>query len=93
VCVIVFAFTYLCVFLGSPQATFGPSLSTLSVASGLSVVAAEPLLADAPLTNAAAVAGNIVVVRRGGASFATKVSHVAAAGTSPSPSAVRITHG
>lgn len=44
------------------------------------VVAAEPILADVPLTNAAAVAGKIVYIDRGVVPFATKILNAQAAG-------------
>jgi hypothetical protein len=44
------------------------------------VVVADPLLADAPLNNAAAVAGKIVYVDRGVVTFATKILNAQAAG-------------
>jgi hypothetical protein len=44
------------------------------------VVAAEPPLADAELTPAAALAGSVALARRGGCSFAEKAERAAAAG-------------
>jgi len=44
------------------------------------VVVADPLLADTPLNNAAAVAGKIVYIDRGVVSFATKILNAQAAG-------------
>jgi len=43
-------------------------------------VCAEPLLADSPLENAAAVHGNLVAIERGGVSFVQKARHAQAAG-------------
>lgn len=44
------------------------------------VVVADPLLADAPLNNAAAVAGKICYVDRGAVTYATKILNAQAAG-------------
>ena len=44
------------------------------------VVAAEPPLADAELTNAAALAGSVALARRGGCSDTEKAERAAAAG-------------
>lgn len=44
------------------------------------IVLANPLLADTPLTNAAAINGNIALVQRGAVNFATKVKNCQNAG-------------
>lgn len=46
------------------------------------VVYARPALAETPLTNAAQVAGNIVLIDRGGVTFAVKAANAQAAGAS-----------
>lgn len=57
-------------------AAFGPQSFNLSA----DLVQAQPPLADAPLTNAAAVAGKIALIDRGGPSFVQKALNAQAAG-------------
>ena len=58
-------------------ASFGPAAAVLPPTT---TVAAEPVLADAALTNAAGLAGMVAVVRRGGCQFHEKARWVQKAG-------------
>lgn len=62
-----------------PALNGGQGLQTISDVTG-ELVAADPILADTPLNNAAEVAGKIAVVRRGAVSFDTKIHNCADAG-------------
>ena len=60
-------------------ARFGASTSDFENATA---VLAEPILADTELHNAESVRGNLVVIKRGAVSFATKARRAQAAGAS-----------
>ncbi|MBU6402955.1 MAG: hypothetical protein KGS61_21755, partial [Verrucomicrobia bacterium] len=64
------------------EANFTPPLPQLASVGPITgkVVEAEPLDASAPLTNAAAIKGNIALIDRGSVTFASKIGHAEDAG-------------